>query len=69
MDIVQLFPGDKPKVNDKAPVGRMYVDGNISIREDSHSLKEIKNLATNGYLHKEMLGKTVPAIASISDQG
>jgi myo-inositol-1(or 4)-monophosphatase len=25
-------------------------------------------LATNGYLHKEMLGKTVPAIASISDQ-
>jgi fructose-1,6-bisphosphatase/inositol monophosphatase family enzyme len=26
-------------------------------------------LATNGYLHKEMLGKTVPAIASISDQG
>jgi len=28
----------------------MYVDGNISISEDSQSLKERKNLANNGYL-------------------
>jgi len=49
-DIVQIFPGEKPHVVDKAPVGRMYVDGNISISEDSQSLKERKNLANNGYL-------------------
>jgi ribonuclease J len=49
-DIVQIYPGEKPHVVDKAPVGRMYVDGNISVSEDSQSLKERKNLANNGYL-------------------
>ncbi len=49
-DIVQIYPGNEPHVVDKAPVGRMYVDGNISISEDSQSLKERKNLANNGYL-------------------
>ena len=49
-DIVQIYPGEEPHVVDKAPVGRMYVDGNISISEDSQSLKERKILANNGYL-------------------
>ena len=49
-DIVQIYPGEEPHIVDKAPVGRMYVDGNISISEDSQSLKERKNLANNGYL-------------------
>ena len=49
-DIVQIYPGNEPHVVDKAPVGRMYVDGNISISEDSQSLKDRKNLANNGYL-------------------
>jgi ribonuclease J len=49
-DIVQIHPGEKPSVVDKAPVGRMYVDGNISISEDSQTMKERKNLANNGYL-------------------
>ncbi len=49
-DIVQIYPDEKPHIVDKAPVGRMYVDGNISISEDSQSLKERKNLANNGYL-------------------
>ena len=49
-DIVQLFPGDKPKVVDKAPVGRMYLDGNISVGEDSQSIKDRKNLSYNGFL-------------------
>ena len=49
-DIVQIYPGEKPHVVDKAPVGRVYVDGNISISEDSQSLKERKILANNGYL-------------------
>jgi len=49
-DIVQIYPGEEPHVVDKAPVGRMYVDGNISISEDSQTMKERKNLANNGYL-------------------
>ena len=49
-DIVQLFPGEKPKVVDKAPVGRMYVDGNISVGEESQSIKDRKNLSYNGFL-------------------
>ena len=49
-DIVQLFPGEKPKVIDKAPVGRMYVDGNISVGEESQSIKDRKNLSYNGFL-------------------
>jgi len=49
-DIVQLFPGEKPEVTDKAPVGRMLVDGKISIGEDSQSLKERINISYNGML-------------------
>ena len=49
-DIVQLSPGEKPKVVDKAPVGRMLVDGKISIGEDSQSLKERLNISYNGFL-------------------
>ncbi len=49
-DIVQLFPGDKPKVYDKAPVGRIYVDGNVSVGEESQSIKDRKNISYNGFL-------------------
>jgi len=49
-DIVQLFPGEKPKVVDKAPVGRMYVDGKISVGEESQSIIDRKNLSYNGFL-------------------
>ena len=49
-DIVQLYPGEKPQVVDKAPVGRMYVDGKISIGEDSQSLKERLHISHNGFL-------------------
>jgi ribonuclease J len=49
-DIVQLYPGEKPKVIDKAPSGRMYLDGNISVGEDSQSIKDRKNLSYNGFL-------------------
>ena len=49
-DMVQLFPGEKPKVFDKAPVGRIYVDGNISVGEESQSIKDRKNLSYNGFL-------------------
>jgi ribonuclease J len=49
-DIVQLYPGENPKVVDKAPVGRMYVDGNISVGEESQSIQDRKNISFNGYV-------------------
>ena len=49
-DNVQMHPGASPKIIDKAPSGRMYLDGSISVNEDSQSIKERKNLSLNGYL-------------------
>jgi len=49
-DIVQLYPGKKPEVIDKAPVGRMLVDGKLSIGEDSQSLKDRINISLNGFV-------------------
>jgi len=49
-DIVQLYPGEKPQVIDRAPVGRMYVDGTISVGEESQTIKDRKNLSYNGFL-------------------
>ena len=49
-DIVQLYPGEKPQVTDKAPSGRIYVDGNISVGEESQSIKDRRNLSYNGFL-------------------
>ena len=54
-DIVRLYPGDEPKVYDKAPSGRLYLDGNISVEEDSQSIKDRKNLGSNGYLEVTIL--------------
>ena len=54
-DIVKLYPGDKPEVYDKAPSGRLYLDGNISVDEDSKSIKDRKNLSTNGYMEVTIL--------------
>jgi ribonuclease J len=49
-DIIRLSPGDKPKIIDKAPSGRMYLDGAIGVSADAYSIKERKNLSINGYL-------------------
>ena len=54
-DIVKIFPGKKPEVYDKAPSGRLYLDGNISVEEDSQSIKERKNLSSNGYMEVTIL--------------
>ena len=54
-DIVKISPGDKPSVYDKAPSGRLYLDGNISVEEDSRSIKDRKNLSANGYLEVTIL--------------
>ena len=49
-DIIKLRPGNKPEIIDKAPSGRMYLDGTVGVSEDSLSIKERKNLSINGYL-------------------
>ncbi len=54
-DIVKLYPGSKPEVYDKAPSGRLYLDGNISVEEDSQSIKDRKNLSTNGYMEATII--------------
>ena len=54
-DIVRIYPGNKPEVFDKAPSGKLYVDGNISVEEDSQSIKERKNLSANGFIEATIL--------------
>ncbi len=49
-DIVKILPGDKPEIIDKAPSGKIYLDGNINVETDSKSIKDRKNLSANGYL-------------------
>ena len=45
-----MAPGDHPEVYDKAPTGRLYLDGSVSVEENSQSIKDRKNLSANGYL-------------------
>ena len=54
-DIVRFSSGSEPEVYDKAPSGRLYLDGNISVEEDSQSIKDRKNLSANGYLEITIL--------------
>ena len=61
-DIVQLYPGESPKVIDKAPSGRIYVDGNISVGEGSQSIKDRKNLSHNGFLEITIIVNDIGSI-------
>ena len=54
-DIIKLLPGDAPKIIDKAPSGRVYLDGSINVETDSQSIKDRKNLSINGYLEITLL--------------
>ncbi len=54
-DIVKLYPGDKPEVFDKAPSGRVYLDGNVPVEEDSRSIKERRNISSNGFLEATIM--------------
>ncbi len=49
-DVVRIPKNGKPEIIDKAPTGRMYLDGIVSIGEDSKVIKERKNLSFNGLL-------------------
>ena len=54
-DIIRIAPSNAPQIIDKAPSGRMYLDGSIGVREDSNSIKERKNISINGYLEVTVL--------------
>ena len=49
-DIIKINPKKNAEVIDKAPSGKMFLDGNIAVSSDSLSIKERKNLSVNGYL-------------------
>ena len=49
-DIIKILPGNKPEIIDKAPSGKVYLDGNINVETDSQSIKDRRNLSANGYL-------------------
>ena len=46
---------DDTKVIDKAPSGRVYLDGSINVETDAQSIKDRKNLSINGYLEITLL--------------
>jgi len=54
-DIIRLYPGKKPEVYDKAPSGKLYVDGNIPVEEDAQSIKERKNISVHGFIEATIL--------------
>ena len=54
-DIIRIFPGNKPEIFDKAPNGRIYVDGNIPVEEEAQSIKERRNISANGFLEATIL--------------
>ena len=54
-DILRLYPGEKPEVYDKAPNGRLYVDGSVAVEEDAQSIKERKNISANGFIEATIL--------------
>ena len=54
-DIIKLLPGNAPQIVDKAPSGRVYLDGSINVETDSQSIKDRKNLSVNGYLEITLL--------------
>ncbi len=54
-DIIEIFSDTNPKIIDRAPAGRIYLDGSIGVSEDSQSIKDRKNLAANGYLEVTLI--------------
>ena len=54
-DIIKLLPGKHPEIVDKAPSGRIYLDGSVNVETDSQPIKDRKNLSINGYLEITLL--------------
>ncbi len=53
-DIIKIHPGEV-KIVDKAPSGRMYLDGSIGVGAESQSIRERKNISLNGYLEVTLI--------------
>jgi len=49
-DIIGIFSDKNPEIIDKAPSGRMYLDGTVGVGENSRSIKDRRSLSQNGYL-------------------
>ncbi len=49
-DIIRILPGKEPVIIDKAPSGKLYLDGVLGVDSDSQSIRDRKNLSINGYL-------------------
>ena len=54
-DIVRISSDGNVELFDKAPYGKILLDGNIGVDEDAISIKERKNLSNNGYLQITIL--------------
>jgi len=54
-DIIKLLPGKHPEIVDKAPSGKIFLDGSVNVETDSQSIKDRKNLSINGYLEITLL--------------
>ena len=57
-DIVKLSRKEAPVIYDKAPSGKIYLDGTVSVDEESISIKERKNIGSNGYIEATLLIST-----------
>ena len=49
-NIIKISKDKKPEIIDQAPTGKIYLDGSIAVSLDSKSIKERKNISTNGLL-------------------
>ncbi len=49
-DIIKISKDQQPEIIDKAPTGKIYLDGKIAVGLDSLSIKERKNISINGLL-------------------
>ena len=54
-DIIRIYPDQSPKIIDKAPIGKMYLDGNIGVSAILSQLKKEKNISNNGYLEVTLI--------------
>ena len=68
-DIIKILPGNKPEIIDKAPSGKVYLDGNLGVDSDYQSIKERRNISINGYLEITLIvsnnGKIKKPIISV----
>ena len=49
-DIIKISKDQQPEIIDKAPTGKIYLDGKIAVALDSLSIKKRKNISINGLL-------------------